>query len=214
MKITRGTLALTVICVLLVLGCVIPFMIWGEQFEGALSLEGARAWMGRFGPGAGLAGVGLLVADILLPIPSTVVMSALGLTYGTLIGGLYAGLGSMLSGLVAYAACRWLGRPAALRIAGEDGLRKGEDFFAGGGAWLVLGSRWLPVLPEAVACLAGLTKMPFRKFFVALACGSLPMGFAFAAIGAVGQESPGLAMALSALVPVGLWLIARRWLRR
>jgi uncharacterized membrane protein YdjX (TVP38/TMEM64 family) len=120
----------------------------------------------------------------------------------------------MLAGLVAYAFCRWLGRPAALRIAGEDGLRQGEEFFAGGGAWLVLLSRWLPVLPEAVACLAGLTRMPFRRFVVALACGSLPMGFAFAAIGAVGREDPGLAIALSVAVPIVLWLVARRWLRR
>ena len=35
----------------------------------------------------------LLVADLLLPIPSTLVMSALGLAYGTLVGGLYAAAG-------------------------------------------------------------------------------------------------------------------------
>lgn len=214
MSITRGHLTLAVVSALLLAACVIPFFVWGEQLEGALSLEGARDWMGGFGHAAGLAGVGLLIADILLPIPSTVVMSALGLTYGTLIGGLYAGLGSMLSGLVAYAACRWLGRPAALRIAGEDGLRQGEAFFENGGAWLVLTSRWLPVLPEAVACLAGLVRMPFRTFVLALACGCLPMGFAFAAIGAIGRDNPGLALGLSIAGPVVLWLAARRWLRR
>ena len=214
MKPARGHLVLAVLCGVLLAGCIIPFLIWGEALEGALTLQGTRAWMGKFGAGAGLAGVGLLVADILLPIPSTIVMSALGLVYGTLIGGLYAGLGSMLAGLIAYAFCRWFGRPAALRIAGEDGLRQGEAFFEGGGAWLVLSSRWLPILPEAVACLAGLVKMPFRTFVVSLACGSLPMGFAFAAIGAIGQDSPALAITLSIVVPILLWLIARRWLKR
>lgn len=214
MKPLRHHLAPWVIGGLLFLGCLIPFMIWGEQFEGALSLEGARAWMGRFGSGAGLAGIGLLVADILLPIPSTVVMSALGLTYGIWLGGLYAATGTTLAGLIAYALSRALGRPIARRLAGEEGLRSGEELFQGGGAWLVAGSRCLPILPEAIACLAGLHRMPFKTYAFALACGSLPTGFLFAAIGALGQEEPGWALALSVIAPIGLWLAARRWLAR
>lgn len=214
MKASRRHLAPWVIGGLLFLGCLIPFMIWGEQFEGALSLEGARAWMGRFGSGAGLAGIGLLVADILLPIPSTVVMSALGLTYGIWLGGLYAATGTTLAGLIAYALSRALGRPLARRLAGEEGLRSGEALFQGGGAWLVAGSRCLPILPEAIACLAGLHRMPFKTYAFALACGSLPTGFLFAAIGALGQDEPGWALALSVIVPIGLWLAARRWLAR
>jgi len=214
MKASRRHLAPWVIGGLLFLGCLIPFMIWGEQFEGALSLEGARAWMGRFGSGAGLAGIGLLVADILLPIPSTVVMSALGLTYGIWLGGLYAATGTTLAGLIAYALSRALGRPLARRLAGEEGLRAGEALFQGGGAWLVAGSRCLPILPEAIACLAGLHRMPFKTYAFALACGSLPTGFLFAAIGALGQDEPGWALALSVIAPIGLWLAARRWLAR
>ncbi len=47
--------------------------------------------------------------------------------------------------------------------------------------------------------------MPARKFMLALGCGCLPMGFAYAAIGAAGQDQPGLALALSAAVPGLLW---------
>ena len=35
-----------------------------------------------------------------------------------------------------------------------------------------------------------------------------------AAIGALGQTEPAWALALSVVVPVLLWLVARRWLRR
>lgn len=198
---------------LLLAGIIVPFMIWGEHFDAALSLDGARAWMERYGQWAWLAGVLLLCADIVLPIPSTVVMSALGLIYGCWLGGLIAAFGSALSGVVAYGACRALGHRAALWIAGEDGLAKGERLFARHGGWLVATSRWMPVLPEAVACLAGIVRMPWRTFLAALVCGSLPLGFGFAAIGALGASSPGLAMALSAIVPVLLWLLARRLLR-
>lgn len=188
-------------------------MIWGDHFDAALSLDGARAWMERYGQWAWLAGVLLLCADIVLPIPSTVVMSALGLMYGWWLGGLIAAGGSMLSGVVAYSACRALGHRAAIWIAGEEGLAKGERLFSKHGGWLVATSRWMPVLPEAVACLAGLVRMPWRVFLISLVCGSLPLGFGFAAIGALGASSPGLAITLSAVVPVLLWLLARRLMR-
>lgn len=192
-----------------------PFLIWGEAFESALSLEGARAWMERFGPWAGLGGVLLLVGDIALPVPGTVVMSALGWMYGWWWGGLLSSVGSILSGMVAYGLCRWLGRPAALWIAGEAGLEKGHAFFeARSGGWLVALSRWMPVLPEAVACLAGLVRMPWRPFLWALVCGSVPLGFAFAAVGHLGQKSPAAALAFSAVLPVLLWLVAGQVLKR
>lgn len=199
------------IILLLLTGIIIPFAIWGDQFDAALSLEGARTWMMRYGSLAWVAGVGLLVADIALPIPSTVVMSAMGLMYGWWWGGLASSLGSILSGVVAYALCRCAGHRAALWIAGAEGLAKGEALFAKHGGWLVATSRWMPVLPEAIACLAGLVRMSWRQYITALVCGSLPVGFAFAAIGHLGSSNPTLALVLSAVVPVLLWLLARRF---
>lgn len=204
-----------VIAILLILaGILIPFAFWGQAFDAAFSLEGTLAWLSGRGSWAGLAGVLLLVADIVLPVPSTVVMSALGLMFGAVTGGLLASCGSFLAGLTAYMACRCLGRPAALWLAGEDSMRRGEALFARSGGWIVALSRWMPVLPEAVACLAGLVRMDLRAYLASLACGSLPVGFAFASIGALGRTSPGAAMALSAGVPVLLWLLARRWLKQ
>ena len=82
------------------------------------------------------------------------------------------------------------------------------------GGWLVALSRWMPVLPEAVACLAGLSNMRWRVFLPALACGSVPTGFVFAGIGHLGQSEPAWAFALSAIVPILLWLGAVRVLKR
>ena len=214
MSARRGTWPLILfICVMLAL-IIVPFVIWGARFDDRLTLTGAREWMEQYGGWAWLAGIVLLVADIVLPIPSTVVMSALGWKYGWWAGGWICAGGSMLSGIVAYALCRAFGRPAAKWIAGEDGLARGEDVFAKGGGWIVALSRWTPVLPEAVACLAGIMAMRWRTFVAALACGSLPLGFAFAAIGHLGQDRPGLAILLSGAAPVMLWLLAGRVLKR
>lgn len=53
--------------------------------------------------------------------------------------------------------------------------------------------------------------MPFGRFSVALLCGSLPMGFLFAAIGTAGRETPRWAFALSLLIPAVLWLGAMKY---
>jgi uncharacterized membrane protein YdjX (TVP38/TMEM64 family) len=208
---SRGGRQLLVLCLVLLVAIVLPFVVWGEHFEAGLTLQGARVWMEGFGAWAWAAGVALLVSDLVLPIPSTVVMSALGWMYGWFWGGLISVTGSVLSGCVAYGLSRYLGRSVAVWIAGEDGLSKAHTLFEKGGGWLVAVSRGLPVLPEAVACLAGLAKMPWRAFWMALVCGSLPLGFAFAAIGSVGHQSPGLAVALSVVVPAGMWWAARKW---
>lgn len=199
---------------LILAGILVPFALWGEHFDAVFSLEGSKAWISQHGSWAWLAGILLLVSDIVLPVPSTVVMSAMGLIYGWFVGGLLASAGSFLAGLTAYFACRWLGRPAALWLAGEESLRRGEELFSRRGGWLVALSRWMPVLPEAIACLAGLVKMNLRTYLISLTCGSLPVGFAFAAIGALGKTSPEVAVLLSAVLPIMLWFGAQRWLKR
>ncbi len=204
---------LATLVALLLVGTIGPWLIWGEAFERSFSLVGTLTWLRELGPWAAAAGVGLLVADIALPIPSTIVMSALGATYGFWVGGLLSILGSMLAGLTAYGLARWAGRPAAIWIAGEDSLVRTEELFARGGAWLVLTSRWLPILPEAVACLAGLARMPFRTFFWALMVGSIPLGLTFAWVGTLAEDREGLALALSAGLPIGAWLLSQRWRR-
>lgn len=213
MKFTRGHRVLATLVALLLVGTIGPWLIWGEAFERSFSLVGTLTWLRELGPWAAAAGVGLLVADIALPIPSTIVMSALGATYGFWVGGLLSILGSMLAGLTAYGLARWAGRPAAIWIAGEDSLVRTEELFARGGAWLVLTSRWLPILPEAVACLAGLARMPFRTFFWALMVGSIPLGLTFAWVGTLTEDREGLALALSAGLPIGAWLLSQRWRR-
>jgi uncharacterized membrane protein YdjX (TVP38/TMEM64 family) len=197
----------------LVVLILIPFAIWGDALESAFSATGAVAWLRQYGRWAWAAGVLLLIADLFLPLPGTVIISALGYVYGPLLGGLLGAAGSFLSGLTAYCLCRLLGRRAAAWLLGPRDLQRSERLFADLGGWIVVLSRWLPVFPEAVACMAGLTRMPPLLFMLALLCGSLPLGFVFAAIGYTGVRDPALAVLLSATIPPLLWL-ATRWLLR
>lgn len=201
---------LLLIFLVLALLVILPFVIWGDHFERSMSLENTVAWLRATGSWAWAAGLGLLLIDLFLPILGTVVMSALGLVYGWFWGGLLSALGSVGAGLLAYGLSRKLGRRAVAWLAGAEGLAEGERLFGGEtGGWLVAFSRWMPVLPEVVACLAGISRMPFRRFLAALCAGSIPMGFVFAWIGETGNERPGLALILSAGLPPLIWGLFR-----
>lgn len=192
----------------------IPFVLWGDSLQATFAGEGAREWLEARGGWAWAAGLILLVSDVLLPIPSTAVLAALGYVYGAALGGAIGSIGSMLSAVVAYLACRLIGQRAARWLVGERDLQRGEKLFRSVGGWLVALSRWLPLLPEVVACMAGLARMPWISFLVAVACGSVPMAFTFAAVGELGSDRPVLAIVLSAALPLLIWPAARRWLLR
>ncbi len=191
----------------------IPFVIWGGQFMEWFTGDAAIAWIRGCGRWGWLAVIGLLVSDLVLPLPATAVMAASGYLYGPLIGGMISVVGSFAAGMAGYGLCRAFGRGIAARLAGEAELTRHETLFQRSGPWLVAASRWLPLLPEVISCLAGLTRMPLRIFAAALGCGAVPMGFVYAAIGAAGQDRPRLAIALSVLVPPLLWLAVRPLLR-
>ena len=190
----------------------LPFALWGDPVTAWLSIDGAAEWMRGFGGWAWAAGLALIAADIFLPVPATAVMAALGVIYGPWAGGALSALGSIIAGLTGYGLCRLIGPRLASRLAGAEGMAQARLLFDRWGGWLVAASRWLPVLPEMVAFLAGLVRMPFWRFTAALVCGAVPLGLAYAAIGAFGADKPALTLAIATIAPLGLWAAARPFL--
>lgn len=184
------------------------WVIWGGGWSDQFTLAGSIHWLERSGSWAWAAGIGLLAGDLVLPIPGTIVISALGYIYGTALGGLVAATGLIGAGILGYGLGRLFGESFARRWLGDLEYERGKLLFTRRGAWVVAMSRTLPILPEVISCSAGLMRMPFRRFVLALACGSVPMGFLFAAIGSSGHDAPGWAFALSLLIPALLWWLA------
>jgi len=189
------------------------WLVWGGSWDERLTLEGTVAWIQAGGAWAWAAGIGLLAADLVLPIPATIVMAALGYVYGPWWGALLAFAGTMLAAVIGYGVGRVMGEGFVRRWLGDGDYERGRKFFAGGGGWLVAFSRAVPILPETVSCMAGISRMPFGRFLLAAACGNVPMALAFGFIGASGKDAPWWAVAGSILVPGVLWFIARRWMR-
>jgi uncharacterized membrane protein YdjX (TVP38/TMEM64 family) len=188
----------------LVLG---TWLIWGGSWDAQFTLAGSVQSLERAGSWAWALGIFLLIVDLLLPVPSTIVISALGYCYGLFLGGCFATVGLMASGMLGYGVGYCLGEKVARKWLGDRDFENGRWIFTQGGAWVVALSKAVPILPEVISCTAGLVRMPFRQFVLALACGSVPMGFLFSAIGHLGREAPGWAMGLSFFIPGLLWAL-------
>ncbi len=173
-----------------------------EANDAVLTLRTYESW-------AWAVGIALIWADVVLPIPQTAVIAALGIIYGTLLGGLLGSLGLMTSGLLGYVLMLTSARRFVQRFAGPQSLHKMESLFEQGGTWAIVLTRSLPYsVPEAMAILAGLAGMPIRKFTAALTIGSVPTAFAFAAIGAAWADQPILALVVSYVLPILLLPVA------
>jgi len=173
-----------------------------EANDAVLTLRAYESW-------AWAVGIVLIWADLVLPIPQTAVIAALGSVYGTLLGGSLGSLGLITGGLLGYGLMRTSARRLAQRIAGRQSLQRMERLFSRNGAWAIVLTRSLPYsVPEATVFLAGLGGMPMAKVAAALTVGSVPTAFAFAAIGAGWADQPMLALVVSSVLPILLLPIA------
>ncbi|WP_158633401.1 TVP38/TMEM64 family protein [Tautonia sociabilis] len=195
--------------ILLVVGIVAvlltPYFLWHEQMDAYFASPEYRQWLRSIKPVAWLIGLGLIVGDLVLPIPTPPVMAALGTIYGTMAGGLIASVGSVLAGLTAYGVARLFGERGARRLASEAELAEFRRVFDRWGAAGIIGSRALPILPEVLTLLAGLAGMHFGRFLAALVLGSVPVGLFMAWAGSWAGSSSTLLVVLT-LIPAGLWV--------
>jgi uncharacterized membrane protein YdjX (TVP38/TMEM64 family) len=181
-----------------VLACAARLPSLDEMDAAVLALRRYEAW-------AWALGLGAICADLVLPVPQTAVLSALGILYGSLAGGALGTLGLVSAGLLGYGLARAFGRRLVVRLAGGGTLERVEEFLERADVWAIVLTRSLPYsIPEAVVCAAGLGGMRAGRFTAALCLGSAPTAFVFAAIGAGWQTEPLLALGVSYLAPIAL----------
>jgi uncharacterized membrane protein YdjX (TVP38/TMEM64 family) len=196
----------------------VPYMIWGEQVEAAWEGANVVEYLRAQGPLAAVVAVGLVCADLFVPMPSGAIMAALGLIYGVLIGGLIATFSSFMAGLLGYTLCRAIGPRAGAWIASAREMERLSGFFERNGMWGIAVSRLLPWIPEIISCLAGLSRMSFARFATGNLIGSVAVGFINAYFGSRGETDPEtLAFVIVLpyfLIPLFLFIVARGFLSK
>ena len=163
---------------------------------------------------AGLAVVLLLIVDILLPVPSSIVMTLSGKFLGFIAGGLVSCLGAMLAAWIGFFACRWGGQKVFIRLIGEKDISKVREWFGKYGIFAIILSRPVPMLTEILSCLAGLSQFSFKSFSLAALCGTLPICFVYSYFGSKSSiTNPWPAVWVALVIPAIGWGIAR-WINR
>lgn len=203
----------TLFAVLLLAFILVPFVLYeGEMnalVEDALQREGSIALIT-------LAVVGFLVADVVLPIPSSFVLTTAGYLLGTGAGTAVCFVGLSCASLAGYALGRYAGGPLAQRIVGSAQLERFADLSSRHGDALLVAFRAMPVLAEATTILAGISRMPLPRFVLIVSIGNFFVSLVYAWIGAVSasQSSFVIAAIAAALLPALIVLAMRRTLQR
>ncbi|MGH9230403.1 MAG: TVP38/TMEM64 family protein [Acidimicrobiales bacterium] len=162
-----------------------------------------------FGTWAWAAGIALMVADLVLPVPQASVITALGAIYGLALGALIGTAGLILAGVCGYALMWTPLRRVSLRLLRGRSPKAIAALSNRAGPWGIALSRSLPYsVPEVIVCLAALGRMPLRTVLLSLSAGSLPASLLFAGIGAGWSRDPILALAISYVLPILLLPLA------
>jgi uncharacterized membrane protein YdjX (TVP38/TMEM64 family) len=175
-------------------------------------LEDPTVWMNsRGGLWAALAGVALLISDVFLPVPSSLVMVAHGALFGVAVG---AGL-SLLGSVGATALGFYVGRrggPLLARMVTEGEKARADAILKKWGALAVVITRPIPLLAETTAILAGASPMGWGIMLVASVAGSAPAALLYALTGATAKSfSSGVIMFGVVMVIAGAtWFAGQR----
>ena len=157
--------------------------------------------------------IGLLTIDLLLPVPSSIVMALSGKLLGTWWGGAASFAGAMLAAAIGYGACRRWGESAFRRLIGGADRERVRAWFQRYGVYAIILSRPVPMLTEILSCLAGLSAMRARTFFGAAVLGTLPICFVYSYVGSRGSlTDPWPAIWIALAIPAAGWLLVR-WLK-
>lgn len=184
---------------------IVQFELFGQRFEILFSQERCIEWFNEIKPYGWAVALVLLVGDLLLPVPATGIMAALGNVYGIGTGTLLGTLGSAGAGFTGYFLARFLGPKGSSRLASQEELDRFREFFDRWGGMAIIISRILPILPEIMAILAGLARMHPARFSLALLLGTVPTSLLFAWIGAASRSMPAFGILAAVLIPLLLW---------
>lgn len=157
-------------------------------------------------PVAALVGVLLLTADILLPVPSSMIMVAHGTLFGVVGGSILSILGSIAAAMIGYwlggRGKQWLGRwfqPADFAV--------GDRFFERWGVFAVIVSRPVPLINETISIAAGAGNLGWRKMVLGALLGTVPTAIAYAWAGTtLGAQDVGIYAFLGVIGVSGIFV--------
>jgi 3-dehydroquinate synthase len=194
-----------------VAGVVIVSKLLVENVAGVRLDSLVEARMSDAGAGTATIILGLLAVDILVPVPSSLVMILSGAAFGVVYGSIISLVGSIGGEWLGFELVRRWGRRAAGRLVGDIESERLGRLIDRHGAAVVMVTRALPVVMETMSVVAGLSTMRRRTFLLASLAGTAPIVVIYAWAGAASRQAGSLVPAVViAIAIVGLgWILYR-----
>jgi uncharacterized membrane protein YdjX (TVP38/TMEM64 family) len=174
-------------------------------------LTDPSAWLASGGPLPALLSIALLVLDIWLPVPASIIMTANGVLFGVLPGALLSLTGSVSAALLGFGIGRF-GSSMLKRLVTETEYEAARALLERWGIVLILVTRPVPILAETFAIMAGASSFSWGRFALACVAGIAPAAFLYALAGATAtdMQTGTLAFFIVLLLTGMFWWFGRR----
>lgn len=193
---------------------ILPFLWLGESFEQSL-LDSLRQPTSNTTVSCWV--IGLLAADMFLPVPSSAVATyaggVLGVTWGTLV----SWVGLSLGAIGGFGLARTFGEPLARRFSEADDVTRMSAFAKRHGPTALVLTRALPILAEACILMLGVGRLSWGRFLGPMLISNGLLALTYATCGAWFRDSNAFPIAIvaSGTIPLVVALvIRRRWMPR
>jgi len=149
----------------------------------------------------------VLTLDILLPVPSSIVMHLNGLFLDTLNGTLLSLLSVMVASVLGY----YLGKLTSL-AARDAKATEGNALINKYGPYALIMSRGVPVLAESVTLICGYTRWDFKYFMALSFLGYVPVCLIYAYFGSTSSNLFLIAFSATIAVSAVFWFVGTQLL--
>ena len=155
-----------------------------------LTVEDIKAWLTQLQHAPhwviGLFIISLLIVDLFIAVPTLSLTILSGFFVGVELGVLYSSVGMAGAGTLGYGLSRYKGESFLKKLCKNDEeLSDMKSLFSAHGPMALSLCRAAPMLPEISSCLAGVTKMPFRKYILFYLLGTIPYAIIAAYAGSI-----------------------------
>ena len=189
---------------------ILPFLLFARQLESLI-----REWVEvplSFEATWTLV-IGLLWADILLPVPSSVVTTFAGAKLGWFQAFLASDVGMLLAALTAFALGRFAATTRIARLTPSQAVI-GASSIESWGPWAIFISRGIPLVAEIVLIYVAAKRIPFWTFLWPTLIANTAISLGYAALGqwAADREWFAVVLGASGVIPLVVGLLVKRWL--
>jgi len=190
----------------------IPFLLLGHWLEPLIESQFSEISIAEHQGWMGLAIVAGLTVDILLPIPSSVLLTFAGRFFGGWGGAAMGWIGLNLSAAVGFWISRRFGRPVAERFSSSKDVEDFEVINARARWWSLVACRPLPILAEASVIFAGLSQMPGRQFWPPIIFANGIIALLYGMLGDyAGRQQWFVTAVIASMVLPALFIVVWRW---